>query len=191
MTIRKPQISTQNQNRNTATIIAVSRQHEYRLNKKNLLKGYQVATDSNMMDSNNNILAMKNGDENGNRPLHTANRTRTDWGQQQHQSTSHESKNVPISVQHQQRRPFQTLNSNTSSIGSSNSDMFRSSSNTTKPLKVRTFSGLLKFCCHFLLFQKFRTTSRVRIIDIFVRHDFPTCRSGAVFGAIKAEYVTL
>ena len=142
LTIRKSQYQHKIKIATQQPLIAVSRQHEYRLNEKNLLKGYQVGTDSNMMDSNNNILAMKNGDENGNRPLHTVNRTRTDWGQQQHQSTSYESKNVPISVQHQQRRPFQTLNSNTSSIGSFNSDMFRSSSNTTKPLKVSTFSGL-------------------------------------------------
>ncbi len=89
------------------------------------------------MESKSNMLAMSNADENGKVPPIN----HLYWGQPQNQPASYETKTASTSVQQQQqqsRKPFQTLNSNTSAIGAFNHDVFRSaSSNTTKPLKVR------------------------------------------------------
>jgi hypothetical protein len=112
-----------------------------------------------MMESNANIFAVENGDENG-IPLQQT----TSWGPHKHHpSTSYGSKTLPISTQQLQRRPFQTLNTNTSSIGAI-SDTFRSSSNTTKPQKVRKRFRVGNFRGHILLIGKLRPTSRFGLL---------------------------
>lgn len=138
------------------------------------------------MESNSNMLAMSNADENGKVPQSPINHVY--WGQPQNQPTSYETKTASTSVQQQHsRKPFQTLNSNTSATGAFHHDILRSaSSNTTKPLKVRNYIRV----CSWLIFCVSVHLARWKI-DIFVRTDFGGVVNDGVCHAVRVVELSL
>ena len=135
-----------------------------------------------MMESSSNIFSIENGDENG-LPHSQQNVNSSNWGPQKpHPSTSYSSKTPPVSFQQMQRRPFQTLNTNTSSVGAIGNEILYRSSNTTKKVSHRfrvSIANFEFFCCP----KKF--TSRDDIFTDFIG----VVRFLAHY--FKSEYVTL